>query len=291
MENSQAASILLKLVITGAVIALLYCSVIFFIFLINRKVKDLFRRHLLRKIATNLATFISFIFVIFFWIKNVAALSVIAGGLGAVFVLALHGPLLKLFGWSIIGIKRLYTVGDRIEIGGLKGDVIDIRMLYTVLLEVGNRVGGEQSTGRVVFVPNDQVFHNSVFNYTYGFRYIWNEMTFTITYDSDYKKAIAILYDILASGELYVEKPAKDGITKLANKFAIEYEKLTPYVWLRLGECGINLTVRYLTDVWEKRVTEQFISELVLERFKKEKISLAYPTYSIIQEHPKPGKK
>lgn len=285
MNSDILSPQMIKIIISVAVVCLAYLAAIILKKIINRRIKDLYQKHSYRKIITYSLTFSSLIFLAVFWIENVAALGAILGGLGAAIAIALHKPILRIFAWITIITNQLYKIGDRIQIGDMIGDVIDIRIYYTILLEIGNRFEDEQSTGRIVFSPNEHVLTNNVFNYTKGFRYIWNEMSIVVTFESDWEKARTILTEILKSGELKVEEPAREEIDKLSSKHAIRYKTLTPKVWMKITDFGVQLDLRYLVNVRKIRSTENFISERILAKFDKEaNIEFAYPTYRIFRQ-------
>src|SRR5690606_30758114 len=107
--------------------------------------------------------------------------------------IALRDPLMCVAGWLFLLVRRPYSVGDRIEIQGQIGDVIDIRMFQTYMLEVGGWLQGEQATGRISMVPNSIVFSSSVANYTQGFDFIWDEMVVRLSFESDWRRAKTLL--------------------------------------------------------------------------------------------------
>ena len=99
----------------------------------------------------------------------------------------------NLAGWVFIAIRKPFAVGDRIEIGDHTGDVIDMRLFQFTLVETGNWVDADQSTGRIIHIPNGWVFRQSTANYTAGFNFIWNEIPVTVTFESNWEKARDIL--------------------------------------------------------------------------------------------------
>ena len=118
--------------------------------------------------------------------------------IGAGIALALQDVILSVAGWFLIIVRRPFQVGDRIELGGVKGDVIDIRLLQTSLLEIGNWVDADQSTGRIVHCPHSLVFKEPLFNYTKGFEFIWNEIKIPLTFESNWKKGKEIILNSVA---------------------------------------------------------------------------------------------
>ncbi len=264
--------------------AAIYLLGILIISLINRQVKDLRRRHTARKITFYATVLSILIFSVLFWLEGVKSVAVVISIIGAGLVVALQEVILCFAGWLLIIFKRPFTVGDRVEIGAVKGDVIDVRMFQTALLEVGNWVGAEQSTGRVVHIPNSNVFKEKVFNYTKGFEFIWSEIKVSVTFESNWQKAKEIILNH-ANPEIDKLLPkVHDSIQKMAQEYMIHYEKFTPIVYVNIVDSGIQLSLRYLTQVRNRRFSEDRISRAILEDFARESdIHFAYPTYRIVK--------
>ncbi|MBL7084992.1 MAG: mechanosensitive ion channel family protein [Candidatus Omnitrophica bacterium] len=266
------------------VVLAIYLVGVLIINLINRRVKDLRKRHAARKAALYTSVLAILIFSVLFWLENVKSVAVVISIVGAGLVVALQDVILCFAGWLLINFKRPFSVGDRVEIGKVKGDVIDVRMFQTALLEVGNWVDADQSTGRVVHIPNSSVFKERVFNYTKGFKCIWNEVKITVTFESNWQKAKEI---ILRQANPEIDKlqaKMQKSIDKMAQEYMIYYEKFTPIVYVNIADYGIELTLRYLTDVRERRSTQDRISKSILEDFARENdIQFAYPTYRIVK--------
>lgn len=252
--------------------------------IINRQVGDLRKRHTARKVTLYSASLIILVLSVIFWLEGVKSVAVVISIVGAGLVLALADVILCFAGWLLIIFKHPFTVGDRIEIGNVKGDVIDIRMFQTALLEVGNWVYGEQSTGRVVHVPNSGVFREKLFNYTKGFEFIWNEIKITVTFESDWKNAKEIMLSHANPEIDKLKAKIQSSISRMAEQYMIYYEKYTPIVYTKIGDYGIELTLRYLTEVRNRRNSEDRICKDILVDFDKEReISFAYPTYRIVK--------
>jgi small-conductance mechanosensitive channel len=147
------------------------------------------------------------------------------------------------------------------------------------LLEIGNWVDADQSTGRVIHVPNGQVFRDAQANYTQGFQYIWDEMPVTITFESNWTKAKAILQEIANQHTGHFSESARQQVQRAAEKYFIFYSKLTPIVYTSVKEYGIVLTIRYLSEPRRRRGNEHAIWEDILHQFGAcPDISFAYPT-------------
>ncbi len=123
---------------------------------------------------------------------------------------ALKDLIADVAGWAFIMWKRPFDVGDRIEIAGFAGDVVDIRIFEFTLLEIGNWVDADQSTGRVVHIPNQKLLSDPIANYTAEFPYVWNEIPVLVTFESDWKKAKAILAQVAEKETGELSRRAKD---------------------------------------------------------------------------------
>ncbi|RME82199.1 MAG: mechanosensitive ion channel family protein [Caldilineae bacterium] len=240
-------------------------------------------RYRWHKISSYALTALAVFFVGSIWLQEVTGnLTTYLGLLSAGVAIALRDPLVNVAGWGYILWRRPFDLGDRIEIAGIKGDVIDKRIFAFTLMEVGNWVDAEQSTGRVMHVPNAYVFTNDIANYTQGFAFIWHEIPVVVTFESDWRKAKRLLEEIVArhAGPLVPE--AGRQMRRATSRFMITAGALTPKVYTRVVDFGVQLTLRYLTGVRQRRGLEEAIWEEILDVFAEHPdIDLAYPTYRI----------
>jgi len=242
------------------------------------------KKHRYRKITYYVATIIVFIILATIWSGTTKSLSTIIGVASAGVAIALQQVLLNIAGWFLLIIRRPFDIGDRIEIGGVQGDVIDISLFQTSLLEIGNWVDADQSTGRIVHCPNSLVFKVPLFNYTKGFEFIWNEIKVLVTFESNWQRGKEIILNSVAKEQQQLEEVMKEKLKKMSRKYLIHYTKFTPIVYTKIADSGIELTLRYLVDTKERRSSQHRISEEILKALEKERdIELAYPTYRIYQ--------
>jgi small-conductance mechanosensitive channel len=213
------------------------------------------------------------------WFKGFGEFATFAGLVSAGIAIALRDIVADFAAWIFIVTRRPFQVGDRIQIGENRGDVIDIRVFQFTLMEVGNWVHADQSTGRVLHIPNGLVMTQPLANYSRGFRYIWNEIPILITFESDWKKAKTILEGIIEHRAENLSDRAQRMVREASKKFMIFYSTLTPTVYTSVEPSGVLLTLRYLCQPRRRRGTEQAIWEDVLEAFAREPdIEFAYPT-------------
>ncbi|MCG8374575.1 MAG: mechanosensitive ion channel family protein, partial [Balneolales bacterium] len=220
-----------------------------------------------RKNISYITFFIGFFVIARIWFPGIESLATFLGLLSAGIAIALKDPVTDLAAWMFIIWRRPFDVGDRIEVDVVKGDVIDVRPFKFTILEIGNWVDADQSTGRVIHVPNHYVFVKSLANYTSDFEFIWNELQVLVTFESDWKLAKKILQDVVKDVSAELIEKAKKEIKKASKSYLIEYRYLTPIVYTDVKDSGVNLTVRYLTDPRRRRGTSQAIWERILDEF------------------------
>ncbi|MEA2077554.1 MAG: mechanosensitive ion channel [Candidatus Marinimicrobia bacterium] len=224
------------------------------------------------------------------WIKGMKSITTFLGLASAGIAIAMHDTIANIAGWFHIITRQPFKIGNRIEIDNRIGDVIDIRILQFSMVECGNWVDADQSTGRIIHIPNSKVLREPLANYEIGFKYIWNEIPVLVTFESDWTKAKEILTHIADKNVLHLSKGAEQQIRRAAKKYLIIYKKLTPIVYVSVKESGVLLTLRYLVNPRERRNSENKIWETILNEFKIDpSINLAYPTYRIYTEE-KPNK-
>lgn len=263
-------------------LGIVYLILFFLRRFINSLQVDIQKRHQYRKRATYTATGVYLIILIFIWAGSTTQWATVLSVMGAGVALALHEVLLNMAGWLYVMIRRPYRTGDRIELGDVQGDVIDIRLFQTTLLEIGNWVEGDQSTGRVVHLPHGQIFRRALYNYTMGFEYIWNEISVTVTFESSWEKARDILLVCGEEASREVQEKVQSQIDRMSREYLIYYRKFTPIVYTSIQDSGVKLTLRYLTDVRKRRSTENTISGKVLQAFRETPdVDFAYTTYRI----------
>jgi small-conductance mechanosensitive channel len=226
-----------------------------------------------------LVTSLAILLIAIVWLQALRQIGAFLGLLTAGLAIALKDPLTNIAGWLFIVIRKPFSVGDRIQIGDHSGDVIDIRLFQFTLLEIGNWVDADQSTGRVIHLPNSKVFLEAQANYTTGFLYIWNEIPVLITFESDWILAKSILLDLIKEHAAHLSDSAKDKLQEATKKYLITYRHLTPIVYTSVKDSGVLLTMRYLCDPRKRRSSEHEIWEGVLNEFARNKsIDFAYPT-------------
>jgi small-conductance mechanosensitive channel len=222
---------------------------------------------------------VGLVVIVKIWTDGMTGVATYLGLASAGVAIALQDPLTNLAGWLFIVIRRPFSVGDRIQIGAHVGDVVDIRIFRIILLEIGNWVHADQSTGRLIHVPNGWVFKNAVASYDQAFGYIWNELDLVVTFESNWRRAKEVLTRTVTDHAEKLTADAERRIEEAAHHYHIKFSKLTPVVWTSVAESGIRLTMRYLCRPRERRSSASEIWESVLESVEgMPDVDLAYPT-------------
>lgn len=247
--------------------------------IIWRQTDDVKTRYTWRKSLAYATIFLIIIFIARIWFQAFQTIGTFLGLLSAGIAIALKDLLANIAAWIFIIVRRPFSMGDRIQVGNHAGDVIDIRAYMFTILEIGNWVHADQSTGRIIHLPNAYVFTRPVCNYTKGFQFLWHEIEIVLTFESNWQKAKHILNDVAHELSGNLSEPAKQQIKAAASKFMIYYNKLTPIVYTKVVEYGVRLTIRYLSHPRKRRGTEELFWERILIEFEKHKdITFAYPT-------------
>jgi len=268
-----------KLLTSIAVIAGLTAVRLIILAVVARRWEDIKIRYRWKKTSLYFTVIIATILVARIWLEGVGSLVTYFGILSAGLAIALKELVANFVGWIFIVWRHPFEVGDRVQIGDIAGDVIDLRIFQFTLLEIGNWVDADQSTGRIVHVNNGRIFSDNLANYSKGFQHIWNEIPVLVTFESNWRKAKKLLTDIANKHGEEMSQAAADRLRKAARRFMIFYTKLSPTVYTTVRDCGVLLTIRLLCDPRKRRSTNQAVWEDILDAFSAaDDIDFAYPT-------------
>ncbi len=244
-----------------------------------RRTDDAQTRYRWQKTTAYGSVIFGLLLVIRVWFAGIQSLATLLGLVTAGLAIALQDLVKSMAGWAFVLWRRPFAVGDRIQVGNMKGDVIDIRLFKFTLMEIGNWVGAEQSTGRVIHLPNSLIISETIANYSKGFDFIWNEIAVLVTFESNWQKAKQLLHAIGEKHAAPLNQQAEKRIREASKRYLIFYSALTPTVYTSVKDSGILLTIRYLIDPRKRRNSENIIWEDILETFARhDDIDFAYPT-------------
>lgn len=215
---------------------------------------------------------------------QLGSITVALGVAGAGIAFALQEVIMSVAGWIAITFSSFYKVGDRVQLGGMRGDVIDIGVLRTTLMETGEWVDGDLYNGRIVLVANSFVFKEPVVNYSGDFPFLWDEIKLPIQYGSDYKLMRSILESVADKIVGAYSETANQVWDKMVKKFMIEDARTKPMVTLIANDNWVEFTLRYVVDYKSRRKTKDELFTEILEEVEasKGKVKFASATFELV---------
>jgi len=223
---------------------------------INRYIQDANLRYHARKVVAFSGYFVAVLFVASVLSDRFPQLTVALGIAGAGVAFALQEVIMSIAGWVAIIFGSFYRTGDRIQLGGIKGEVIDIGVFRTTLMECGEWVNTDLYNGRIVRQANSFVFKEPVFNYSDDFPFLWDEITLPVKFGSDHSLAREILQNIadkvVGRYATYAQKAWRD----VVRKYMIDDASVSPTVTMVFNENWMDFTLRYVVDYKERRATK-----------------------------------
>lgn len=227
------------------------------------------------------------------WFDNPSKLGTAAGLIGAGLAFAMQKVVTSFAGYWVILRGQTFNVGDRITMGGVRGDVIALNFIQTTIMEMGEPpavqqddpgmwVHSRQYSGRIVTISNSAIFDQPVYNYTRDFPYMWEEMHIPVSYKDDWHRAEKIIVDAVAHHTTEIANMAQPEQQRLKERFFIAAEDLHPRVYVRLTDNWLELSVRFLCPTHDVRALKDRISREMLAGLDAAKIGIASSTYDIV---------
>jgi len=251
-----------------------------------RHVKDTEVRYRARKFTTFVGYVIGILLATTIFSKQLGGLTIALGVAGAGIAFALQEVIASVAGWLAVSFGNFFKTGDRVQLGGIKGDVIDIGILRTTLMECGQWINGDLYNGRVVRVANSFVFKEPVFNYSGDFPFLWDEIVLPIRYGSDHLTTRAILHqvaqEIVGDYVSYAQEAWKD----LVKKYMIEDAQVEPMVSMTANDNWMEYTLRYVVAYNRRRTTKDRLFGRILDEIEKTHgaVKLASATMEIVKD-------
>ncbi len=210
------------------------------------------------------------------WGEKMEGLITLVSFISAGIAIAIREIIFNFFAGAYLKFRKPFEVEDRIEIDKIKGDVINIHALGFEVLEVGERVEGEQSTGRIIHIPNSYIFTKTLKNYTKAFKYIWDEITIKVPLTADIQKTQEILYTILFDNETLKEVPIKmeSAVDEIILEYRIYYNNFDPIIYTKIVDSHVEFYLRYLVHPKKARSVQDEINLKILEEYQKGNIEL-----------------
>jgi small-conductance mechanosensitive channel len=250
---------------------------------VGRRVEDTSTRYRARKFIAMFGYVLAVVVFAIIFSDRLGGLTVALGVAGAGIAFALQEVIVSAAGWVAVSFGHYYSPGDRVQLGGIKGDVIDIGILRTTLMEVGQWVSADLYNGRIVRIANSFIFKEPVFNYSADFPFLWDEIKVPVRYGSDWEYARKMLQQVadeVCRGYAVQSLAAWKGAV---NKYRLEEARIEPVVTLSATDNWIEFTARYIVAYQERRAVRDRLFTRVLEEVDKSgsRIRLASATFEI----------
>ncbi|MBL7994095.1 mechanosensitive ion channel family protein [bacterium] len=249
------------------------------------KIKDNDNRYRAKKLSGFVGYFLTIILLTVVFSDKLGGLTVALGVAGAGIAFALQEVIASIAGWLAIMFGGFYKTGDRVQLGGIKGDVMDIGVLRTTIMETGQWVDGDLYNGRIVLIANSFVFKEPVFNYSGDFPFLWDEIKVPIQYGSNYVKTKELLLKIgnEIAGDL--TEASKEIWTALQGKYRLEDAQTEPMVSLIANDNWVEYTLRYVVSYRKRRATKTQLFTHILTEIEatKGEIKFASATFHLVE--------
>ena len=248
------------------------------------KIKDIDNRYRAKKFSSFIGYFLTIVLITIVFSDKLGGLTVALGVAGAGIAFALQEVIVSFAGWIAIMFGGFYKTGDRVQLGGIRGDVMDIGVLRTTIMEIGQWVDGDLYNGRIVLIANSFVFKEPVFNYSGDFPFLWDEIKIPIQYGSNYEMVNEILLkagkDI--AGDLGAK--SKEKWLTLQNKYRLEDAQTEPMVSIIANDNWVEFTLRYIVNYKKRRMTKTALFTQILKSVdvSNGKIKFASATFQLV---------
>jgi small-conductance mechanosensitive channel len=258
--------------------------------LVARRQDDAYAKYYGRKFVRYGVVAVTLVVLALYWRPFAGQVAAVLGFVAAGLTFALQELIGAVAGWFNILSGRIFRVGDRIQMGGVRGDVIDITPLRTKIMEMGSAaddqawVRGRQYTGRIVTVSNKATFTEPVFNYSSVFDYIWEELTVPIPYRDDWREAERILREEVE--RVSASEGAQQAIQTMTDRYPIARADVEPRVFVRATENWNELSARFVVPVRAARRVKDEVTRRVLDRMEAAGIEVASATADVTVRAP-----
>ena len=249
------------------------------------KIKSNDNRYKAKKISSFIGYVLTIIFLTIVFSDKLGGFTVALGVAGAGIAFALQEVIASFAGWLAIMFGGFYNTGDRVQLGGIKGDVMDIGVLRTTIMETGQWVDGDLYNGRIVLIANSYVFKEPVFNYSGDFPFLWDEIKIPIQYGSDYEIAQDIIMNAGNSIAEELTEASKQQWHSLQNKYRLEEAQTEPMVSLVANDNWAEYTLRYVVGYKKRRATKTILFTKIMKDIEATngKVSMASATFQLVQ--------
>lgn len=234
------------------------------------------KKFFFNKTLQRILNAITFILIVLVWNEQIQNVIIIISFISAGIALAIREIIFDFFSGLYIKFSKPFELEDRIEIGTTRGDVINIHALGFEVLDIEEKENGEQSTGKIIHIPNSKIFEEPLKNFVKAFRYVWDEVRIDVEIECDLEATKKVIYNILANDEILktIPKNMEDAMEEATVEYRIYFNKLEPIVYTKLKRDHLELAIRFLVHPKMVRTVENNLYEKILKEYKDGNILL-----------------
>lgn len=252
---------------------------------LRKNITDLSARYKSQKGIEIIGYIVLIILTFFYFTGQIKDFTLAIGLFSAGIAFTLQELILSIAGSMYIFVVKVYKPGDRIEINGIKGDVIDIDSIYTTMMEIGEWVTSDNYSGRIVKLSNAFVFKGPIYNYSNDFPFIWDEFNLPIRYGSDIELAKSIVIKVASETLSNYTANSKSQWKAVVNKYYIEDAQVDPTLAIKLTDNWVEFNLRYIVDFKKRRFTMHILNDRIRKEIENTngKVILASSTLEVIK--------
>ncbi|GEM03155.1 mechanosensitive ion channel protein MscS [Halolactibacillus miurensis] len=279
---SQPYAMQLLAAIVGIIVILIIRS--FIEKRLNHYIKDSDSSYRTKKAVGIVGYFLIVLLISVVYRDRLGSLTVFFGIAGAGITFALQEVIVSFAGWLAILFSDIYKSGDRVQVGGIKGDVIDVGILRTTIMEIGGWVDGDLYNGRIVRIANSFVFKEPVYNYSADFPFLWDEIKIPVRFGSNYNMARQMFTEVANNVVGDYTKEAEEQWDQMVKKYLIEDAQTEPLVLMVANDNWVEFTVRYVVDYKKRLGIKDELFSHILQKVESSdgKVALASATFELV---------
>ncbi|MCE7792965.1 mechanosensitive ion channel family protein [Salipaludibacillus sp. CUR1] len=255
---------------------------------LHRYVKDHSNWYKTRKAVNIFGVVLAAVFLAILYSDMLGGITVILGVASAGIAFSLREVIASIAGWLTVLVGGMFKTGDRVQLGGVTGDVIDLGVLRTTIMETGEWVNADLYSGRIVKIANSFVFTQPVYNYSTDFPFLWDEITLPVKFGSDYEFTRELIRQVADDNLVDNSEQTKAHWNSMVRKFLIEDATTDPMITLSVNDNWVEFTLRYIVEYKKRRGTQDILFTNILNEIEKnsDKVQLASATFELVNAPP-----
>jgi small-conductance mechanosensitive channel len=234
-----------------------------------------------RKMAIVISVAVVLIALLVVWIQQLTFLAISLGLVAAGISFSLQQPILSLVGWLVLAFERPFSVGDRIEIKDVAGDVIDYGFFFVKVMEIRQWTDADLYTGRILLVPTNWIPSNTIYNYSKDFGYIWDKLWIGLLYHANYTKIANDIREMARQHTQSIVEQATKAYAKVESKYFLKDTSFESQVFISFNSNWVQIDLRYMAEIKTRTKTHSELSELILNYLKENSVNIASSSLNV----------